>query len=365
MDVSRYQNANPPRRSPRVSVFLVALGAVGCGSKPPVETAPVGVSVGPTPPPAPDAVVRAGSPVTHGPLRTDPTAPPGKPGAADAKVVLPEGRVDLARARRTMLELINRDRATQGLPPVALDEGPAQAAAQRHAEDMAKHGFLGHWGTDGSVPEQRYTEAGGVHLVMENALCFFDEKPRTLDPRATFDTNELARAEDAFFGEKPPMDGHRQNILKRPHTHVGIGLAQPIATATEIPIPCLVQEFVDAYGEYTPLPKSAKPGQSIHVEGKLTGGAKPTGVGVAKVVLPQPLPVSEANRRRSYPIPQPYDVYWPAGFVSKIPLKVNDASFAIDIPIPNDKGLYEISVFTKYPGAKSHAQVGLRTLRVE
>ena len=71
-----------------------------------------------------------------------------------------------------MLALINRDRASQGLVPVELDEGAPTLAGQRHAEDMVRLGFLGHWGSDGSVPEQRHTEAGGADMVLERAKLF-------------------------------------------------------------------------------------------------------------------------------------------------------------------------------------------------
>ena len=71
-----------------------------------------------------------------------------------------------------------------------LDEGAPTRAGQAHAEDMATHGFLGHWGTDGSTPEQRHTEAGGADMVLENASCFVDEHARTLDKHPTIRAEE-------------------------------------------------------------------------------------------------------------------------------------------------------------------------------
>src|SRR2546421_282216 len=82
----------------------------------------------------------------------------------------------IARPRGYMLALTDADRRSMGLAPVMLDEGPAQLAAQQHAEEMAANGYLGHWGLDGSVPEQRMTRAGGEDLVLENASCFTDEQ---------------------------------------------------------------------------------------------------------------------------------------------------------------------------------------------
>ncbi len=180
-----------------------------------------------------------------------------------------------------MLALVNRDRATQSLGPVELDEGPPTLAGQAHAEDMAHLGYLGHWGSDGSVPEQRHSEAGGVDMVLENALCFTDESTRELDPKPLIDPKEIERAESMFFDEVPPNDGHRKNILQRAHTRVGIGIAQSKETAKEIPVPCISQEFVDGYGSYVAIPPRAKLGSTVHVEATLSGGAQPTGIGVA------------------------------------------------------------------------------------
>jgi hypothetical protein len=263
-----------------------------------------------------------------------------------------------------MVELINRDRATMRLDPVVLDDGPAQTAGQRHAEDMAKFGFLGHWGTDGSVPEQRYSEAGGADFVMENASCVTDEKTRELDPAPLVDLAALERAESMFFNETPPNDGHRKNILKPFHRRVGIGIALAKATATELPGLCLTQEFLDPYGRYAALPKEAKRGSKLRVEGTVVAPAKFGGIGISRVDLPKPIAVSELNRRRSYPIPEPYEVYWPKGFKTSIPVEVNGSSFRLDVPLDKGPGLYSISIMAQYPGQKDFGMIGVRTIAV-
>lgn len=265
-----------------------------------------------------------------------------------------------------MLALINRDRATQGLAPVTLDEGPAQASGQRHAEDMAKNGFLGHWGTDGSTPEQRHTEAGGSDMVLENASCVDDLKKRTLEADPLVPEAAIAQAEHLFFDEVPPNDGHRKNILRPHHTRVGIGIALPVSTETEIGVPCFTQEFVDGYGTYAAIPKTAKVGAVLHVEGTIQSPATFGGVGLARVVAPAPIPPSEANKRRSYPVPQPYQMYWPKGFVTPIPVEVSGNTFRVDVPLSDQgkPGLYEVSVFGKLPGMTSHGILGVRTILV-
>ena len=295
------------------------------------------------------------------------TAAGGPTSRAGAAVARPAKKLSAAEAARYMLALVNRDRASQGLGPVELDDGAPTHAGQAHAEDMARLGYLGHWGSDGSVPEQRHTEAGGADMVLENALCFTDEAKRTLDAKPMIDPLQIERAESLFFDELPPNDGHRKNILKPGHTKVGIGVAQPISTTTEIAVPCFTQEFTDGYGTYSPLPRKAKVGAVVHVEGTMNAGARPTGVGIARVVRPAPIAVSELNKRRSYPVPKPFQMYWGPGFVSPVPVKLDGPKLAIDIPLSDraQPGLYEISVWAKLGRSEEHTMVSLRTIVVD
>ncbi|HSY23050.1 MAG TPA: CAP domain-containing protein [Polyangiaceae bacterium] len=278
----------------------------------------------------------------------------------------PAGALTLAQARRYMLDLINRDRRSMGLAPVTLDLDAPTAAGQRHAEDMASHAYLGHWGTDGSVPEQRMTEAGGVDMVLENASCFTDERPRRLDRAARFEAKDIEQTEAMFFHEKPLNDGHRKNILTPWHTRVGIGLAQPVATPVEIPVPCVAQEFVDSYGSYAPVPRTMHVGDMLHVQGTVAAPASFAGVGLARVDPPKALPVAEANGRRSYPVPAPYQTYWPAGYKTPIPVRVDGTGhFAIDVPVSDGlkPGMYELSVWAKVPGSPDFVMASLRTIQ--
>ncbi|MDP9148761.1 MAG: CAP domain-containing protein [Myxococcota bacterium] len=286
---------------------------------------------------------------------SEPTSPPAQ-----------RRLLTLGEARLYMLELVNRDRKSMGLPPVAFDDGPATRAGQSHAEDMAKNGYLGHWGTDGSVPEQRFTEAGGSDMVMENASCITDEKPRTIDPVARIDAKDIEQTEDMFFHEQPPHDGHRKNILLRWHRKLGIGVAQPVATAHEIPVPCIAQEFVDAFGTYSALPSVVHVAAGLHLEGVVAPPAKFAGIGLARAELPKSLAVSELNRRRSYPIPKPYQMYWPLGYRTPVPVKLASGRFSLDLAVSDggQPGLYELSVWASLPETEELVMVSLRTLRV-
>ena len=353
------------KRHPKTLVlgpYLAYLASVVSGSG---CSGASGAAGGPSQSPPPSsAPVASGSPAVANPPASSAVPTPKQ---VVASVPRPTKRLSIAEARRYMLALVNRDRATQGLGPVELDEGAPTIAGQAHAEDMAHLGYLGHWGSDGSVPEQRHTEAGGEDMVLENALCFTDEAKRTLDPKATIDPASVERSESMFFDEVPPNDGHRKNILKPAHTKVGIGVAQPLATPTEIPVPCFAQEFTDDYGAYAALPKRVRVGAIVHVQGTLANGARPSGVGIARIVKPALITPSELNKRRSYPVPKAFQMYWGPGFVTPVPIKIDGQKLAIDVPLSDHgrPGLYEVSVWAKLGTSEEHTMVSLRTIAVE
>jgi uncharacterized protein YkwD len=284
-------------------------------------------------------------------------------GGSAAPVPKPAGPLGLSDAREYVLALVNRDRAEAGLDPVERDE-VAEKAAQRHVEDMTAHGFTAHWGTDGSVPEQRYTEAGGEHFVQENAACFFDAEDRQLDPDPSFDAKLLEQIESAFMSETPPNDGHKKNIIKPVHNKLGIGLAKPVG----IEQPCLAQEFVDAYGSYEAIPREARVRQPLRIAGEVNEPVEFGGVGVGRIEPAKPTPASELNQTSSYHVPEPTNLYFPAGFKTPKPVTVNGRRFSIEVPLDvgGQSGRYEISVWGRYPGGAKNelVMVSLRTMLV-
>lgn len=280
---------------------------------------------------------------------SEPPARPTAPAAAD-------------EATRYMLALINRDRKAEGLPPVELD-ATASGGAQRHARDMAKHGFTAHWGSDGSVPEQRYTEAGGTDMVQENVACLFDGVTRELDANPRFDPARLEQLQKMFMDEVPPNDGHRRNILKPGHHRVGIGLAQPAGVNQ----PCLAQEFVDDWGDYSQLPREAARNVSLHVAGDVREPLKFGAVGIARIEPAAAMSAKALNATNTYRIPQPKTLYFPPGFKTPKPVRVEGKSFSIDVglgPHP-DPGRYEVSIWGKEPGKNELFMVSLRTIVVK
>ena len=256
-----------------------------------------------------------------------------------------------------MLALVNADRKNEGLGPVEPDE-IATRAGQRHAEDMVKNGYRAHWGSDGSVPEQRYTEAGGDQLVQENVTCFFDGEKRELEKSPKFTAQELEAAERVYMDEKPPNDGHRKNILVPTHNRLGIGLAKAKGLAQV----CVAQEFVDAYGDYEDLPKTGRAGQRITVAGRVEAPAQFGGVGIAQGPVPVELYASDLNSTSTYAMPTPYATYFPKGFVTPREVKVENGRFSIELALDRGAGRYAVSVWGRFPES-SGKELGMLSLR--
>lgn len=304
----------------------------------------------------PRPAARVGATTSEG--TSPPRNEPPRPDAARPAVPLGQ-----AEARAYGLSLINRDRAAAGLAAVKLDD-VASIAALRHVRDLVAHGVTAHWGTDGSVPEQRYTEAGGQDLATENVACYADARARTVDDRGPFAPIAIERFQSAFMAEVPPADGHRKNILGPSHTKVG--LAYAMAPGSDVV--CVVQEFVDDYGTYGALPREAKQGQSIRVTGEIRAPATFGGVGLARIGLPTPRTPEELLKTGGYTMPDPAIAYFPKGFKTPKPVDLDGPRFAIDLPLTgvSGPGLYEIQIFVKLPGGEPGklVPVSLRTVRV-
>ncbi len=277
-------------------------------------------------------------------------------------VARPTKSMSVAEAKRYLLRLVNRDREAEGLEPVAWD-ATAERAGQEHAEDMARRGYTAHWGSDGSVPEQRYSAAGGTGMVKENAACFPDGVERQIDGSPVVTAEEVEKIEHAFISEKPPHDGHRKNILTPWHNRLGIGLAQPVG----VPIPCVAQEFVDDYGNYSSLPSSASVGQTVHVAGTMTAPATFGGIGIARIALPSAKSAAELNETHTYAVPRPYVTYFPKGYKTPITVQTDGNHFSIKVPLDDNRrpGIYEVSVWATVPEDPDLTMVGLRTIVVK
>jgi uncharacterized protein YkwD len=113
---------------------------------------------------------------------------------------------------RTVVELVNAERAARALAGLAVDLRLMEAA-QRHSADMAANDFLSHTGSDGSSPRDRIEDAGYLawNAWGENVA-------------AGYPTPEDVVA--AWMGSS----GHRANILSAVFDHLGVGYAADAGT---------------------------------------------------------------------------------------------------------------------------------------
>jgi hypothetical protein len=93
--------------------------------------------------------------------------------------------------------------------------------------------------------------------------------------------------------------GHRANILKPEHTHVGIGIAYNAVAGRFL----VAQEFTNHYVTLQPIPASVLLGGMITLQGKLEPGASAPLVNLAYEPFPQPMSVAELNQTSAYSSP--------------------------------------------------------------
>jgi uncharacterized protein YkwD len=110
-----------------------------------------------------------------------------------------------------LANLINNARAQAGLPSLSVNAA-LTAAAQGHSVDMACHGFLGHNGSDGSLPSERVA-AAGYFASLSSEIIYGSGYPQT--------------AFDWWMSDQI----HRNEILNPNVTEMGVGYAYVASTA--------------------------------------------------------------------------------------------------------------------------------------
>ena len=167
---------------------------------------------------------------TLGPTPT-PTDP-ASPGPTPTSLAQSLSDNEVEELRLFALQLVNKDRADHGLPPVVLG---TNTAAQSHANDMLDHDYIGHWWVDGRKPYMVYTQTGGTTYASENAATSgwtaarWEEKNcdglfvncEIREPREQIEDLEWAM----MYDDAHANWGHRDNILGETHRAVSIGVA--------------------------------------------------------------------------------------------------------------------------------------------
>lgn len=148
-------------------------------------------------------------------LAGDPPATPAPPPIA---AVLRNTVPDLGQWEIQMWRLINTDRSavtsadeTRGRARALQWDERLAAVARQHSEEMARNGYFGHQGLDGSSPDVRVSRAGIQWKASGENIAKF---------------GDIAHAEQAFMNEPRFQHNHRSNILSNSYTHVGVGIAR-------------------------------------------------------------------------------------------------------------------------------------------
>lgn len=132
------------------------------------------------------------------------------------------GHQPLPELRALALDLVNRDRQVNGLPPLVEDPLLSQAA-QKHAEDMLARQFYDHVNPDGQSPSDRFRAVGGQTGAGENIMQWKGQVPTALS------FGLIEEYQKGWMYSK----GHRKNLLNSDYTTFGYGIVIS-PTGTEI-----------------------------------------------------------------------------------------------------------------------------------
>nr|WP_320146172.1 CAP domain-containing protein [uncultured Anaeromusa sp.] len=102
------------------------------------------------------------------------------------------------------IQLLNRDRAKNGLTSLSADAKLTQIA-RSHAADMARQNYFNHTNLQGQSPFDRMTEKGIAYRSAGENIAY---------------NHSLENMQEAWMNSP----GHRANILNTGYTHGGVGL---------------------------------------------------------------------------------------------------------------------------------------------
>lgn len=192
--------------------------------------------------------------------------------------------------RLFMLDLINTDRISNGLEPVKLG---GNLAAQLHAEELFRNGFLGHWGLDGLKPYMRYTLAGGTGAEGENVSGSNEPRLPGVRYAKTPIRDSLREAQEGLMSSP----GHRQNILDPWHQRVNLGIACDDVSCT------VAQQFEHNYIQWNRVPSME--GGLLAFGGRMLGGFAYSSTDVWYDPLPKPLQANQIRATYCYSLDTP------------------------------------------------------------
>ena len=278
---------------------------------------------------------------------------------ARAQMPVERGRfseADLPTARTQLLEQVNVERARAGLSQLELDE-LACKVANEHARDMAQHGFLSHWGSDGRKPYHRYSLAGGTDALQENVSSA--DGIQSVTPTSVL--KDLSDMHQSMVAEVAPNDGHRKTIFYPRHTHVGFGIALEDHSLR------LDELYLARWVTIDPFPQTARPKTTLVLRGRLNPNHFLNGVEAFYEPLPTPPNISWLREPRSYGMPKESRRFlpklseglsYPEGGTGDIDIDRSN-KFRVRVPLSKQPGINTLLVWIKtglpgnaFPGAQ-------------
>ncbi len=123
-------------------------------------------------------------------------------------------------AKIALLNYINISRNNYNRSVIKLDI-LASRTANKMSKEAAESGFMGHWNLRGEKPYHRYSLAGGVDHIAENAAAIWSSEMiiNSIDNAISL----MKESHNSFMQEIAPNDGHKKNVLEPQHNFVGLG----------------------------------------------------------------------------------------------------------------------------------------------
>ena len=271
-------------------------------------------------------------------------APEPEQPAANGAAESPQVDDPYYQTRLALVARINRDRTANGVGPVEFDLLSSEVGDQ-HCQEMAARKFLSHWNQRGLLPYHRYHLAGGRDYAMENAsrVTIYSVDPSPIPTQPEEILPQLLDAHQRMMDEKPPLDGHRRNILDPYHTHAGIGFA---VVGGDL---AMTQMFVNRYVRLQEAFPWELPRRSIEVRGEvLKKDFGPYYCALFYEGTIEPRTVEQLNRTYAYTDPSGQ----PCSTVSPWQMSFDRgrARFRFTVPVGNcGPGYYRMMLWVRSP----------------
>jgi uncharacterized protein YkwD len=232
------------------------------------------------------------------------------------------------------LDIINQSRRKNNASPVRLDI-LASRVANKMCREAAENEYIGHWDMAGEEPYLRYAFAGGYDHDSENA---YGEWSSTNFITTSQVIGSLMKSGHAkFMAERPPYNGHKENIINKSHNFVGIGFC---ISGKQFRY---YEEFIDRSFEFENIPAELKVGEQHNITVKTDGQSFLYYIIIYRENWPHPLTPAAISKKGSY-MDYTNEVYkeMAAWDISHFR---NGAAYQIPLSFSKE-GLYYIQIFS-------------------